>query len=153
MSKTIVMQIQELRSMTVNKLQEKHQEVFGESTTARNKDYLWKRIAWKIQELEMGGLSERAKRRVNEIANEQDIRVRPPRGYFKECTPDKPKAGHHSLSPGTILTRDYKGEVLRVEVLDSGFRHNGQIYTSLSAVARKITGTNWNGNLFFKLKR
>ena len=56
MNQTIIEQIQELRSMTVNQLRDKYEEVFGESSNARNKDYLWKRIAWKIQELQYGGL-------------------------------------------------------------------------------------------------
>jgi hypothetical protein len=139
--------------MTVSQLREKYEEVFGEPTTARNKDFLWKKIAWRIQELEYGGLSERAKQRAREIADEQDIRVRPPRGYLKDLTMSgKKKAKSHLPVPGTILTREYKGEEIRVEVLEAGFRYDGQVYRSLSAVARRVTGSHWNGRLFFNLK-
>ena len=154
MSATIVEQIQELRQMTVSQLREKYEEVFGEPTTARNKDYLWKKIAWRIQELEYGGLSERAKRRAKEIANEHDIRIRPPRGAFQEFSQaSNPKAKKRNQLPavGTIVTKEYKGKTIEVEVLKKGFRFEGRVFNSLSAVAREITGTHWNGWSFFGL--
>jgi hypothetical protein len=161
MSPTIIQQIQELRSMTVSQLREKYEEVFGEPTTARNKDYLWKRIAWRIQELEYGGLSERVKQRAREIADEHDIRVRPPRGAFQEFdSPVKPskvrgKVGMKTNlpAPGTLLTREYKGRRITVEILENGFRYEGQPFRSLSAIAREVTGTHWNGRLFFGLRK
>ncbi len=155
MGSTIVEQIQELRQMTVNQLRGKYEEVFGETTSARNKDYLWKKIAWRIQELEYGGLSERAKKRAREIANEHDIRVRPPRGTFNEFNqPNMSKVQKNNRLPavGTILTKEYKGKTIEVEVLKKGFRFNGTGYRSLSGIAREVTGTHWSGNAFFGLK-
>ncbi len=158
MNETIVQQIQRLRAMTVNQLREKYAEVFGEPTSARNKDYLWKKIAWRIQELEYGGLSERAKNRAKEIANEHDIRVRPPRGAFNEFSQPvqasrvKAPTKANLPAPGTLLTREYKGRTIEVEVLENGFRYEGQAFRSLSAIAREITGTTWNGRLFFGVK-
>ncbi|MBI5788789.1 MAG: DUF2924 domain-containing protein [Candidatus Schekmanbacteria bacterium] len=156
MSATIVEQIQGLRQMTVNQLREKYEEIFGESTTARNKDYLWKKIAWRIQELEYGGLSEQAKKRAREIANEHDIRVRLPRGAFQEfnipAQPSRAKNKANLPAPGTILTREYKSRTIKVEVLENGFRYEGRVFKSLSATAREITGTNWNGRLFWGVK-
>ena len=148
---TIIEQVQELRSMTVNQLRDKYEEVFEESTTARNKDYLWKKIAWRIQELQYGGLSERAKRRAKEIANEHDIRVRPPRGALKYFDDVKnPKRNLPVL--GTVLKREYKGAVIEVEVLKDGFRYGDQIFKSLSAIAKDITGTHRSGPAFFGLR-
>jgi len=155
MGETIIRQIQQLRAMTVNQLRGKYEETFGEPTTARNKDYLWKKIAWRIQELEYGGLSERAKKRAGEIANEYDIRVRPPRGAFREFGRDDQttvKTGAGLPVTGTLLTREYKGRKIEVEILEDGFRYGGQVFRSLSAVAREVTGTHWNGRLFFGLK-
>jgi hypothetical protein len=152
---TIIEKIQELRGMTVNQLREKYEEVFGASTTARNKDYLWKKIAWRLQELEYGGLSERAKRRAQEIANEHDIRVRPPRGAFKkidDAKKQKRKSDEHLPAPGTVLKREYKGEAIAVEVLEEGFRYGDQIFKSLSAIAKDITGTHRSGPAFFGLR-
>ena len=154
MSQTITAQIQELRSMTVNQLRDKYEEVFGEYTGARNKDYLWKRIAWKIQELKFGGLSEKARQRAREIADEQDIRIRPPKGTLDELgqVQPKPNPSKRLPAPGTILTKEYKGETIEVEVLENGFRYRDQIFRSLSAIAREVTGTNWSGPAFFGLK-
>lgn len=153
---TIVEQIQELRSMTVNQLRERYEDAFGESTSARNKDWLWKRIAWKIQELEYGGISERAKKRAKEIANEHDIRVRPPMGAFKEyddTKKSKPRTIINLPAPGTVLTREYKGVPIEVEVLEEGFLYATQVYKSLSAIAKEVTGSHWNGPVFFGIKR
>jgi hypothetical protein len=55
--------------------------------------------------------------------------------------------------PGTILTREYRGEVHQVTVLDRGFEYRGTVHRSLSGIARAITGTQWNGNLFFGLRK
>ena len=150
---TIIEQIQELRGMTVNQLREKYEEVFEESTTARNKDYLWKKIAWKIQELEYGGLSERAKRRAREIANERDIRKRLPRGTWKELDrTDKPKPKTNLPALGAVLSREYRGAPVEVEVLEEGFRYKDRVFRSLSAVAKDITGSHCSGPAFFGLR-
>ena len=55
--------------------------------------------------------------------------------------------------PGTVLTREYKGREVRVRVLEKGFEYEGQPYRSLSAVAKAITGSHWNGRLFFGLRK
>jgi hypothetical protein len=89
-----------------------------------------------------------------ELANERDIRVRPPRGYFQEVAGlSKPKRNNGILVPGTILTRDYKGQKIYVEVLSNGYRYNKLRYKSLSAVAREVTGIHWNGRLFFGVRK
>ena len=53
--------------------------------------------------------------------------------------------------PGTLLSREYKGRVISVEVRENGFEFDGKIYKSLSSIARAVTGTRWNGFLFFGL--
>ena len=55
--------------------------------------------------------------------------------------------------PGTVITRRYKGQTLRVHVLDRGLAFNGKVYQSLSAVAKAITGSHCNGYLFFRLNK
>ncbi len=54
--------------------------------------------------------------------------------------------------PGTVLRRPYKGRTVLITVLDDGFEYEGDVYRSLSAVAKAVTGSHWNGNLFFRLK-
>jgi hypothetical protein len=56
-------------------------------------------------------------------------------------------------APGTTLTRTFNGKELKVEVLDAGFRHDGKVWRSLSAIAKAVSGTSWNGFLFFNLQK
>lgn len=79
MALNIVKEVAAMRKMTVNELREKYGEVFGDGTNARNKDWLVKRIAWRMQANEEGGLSERARRRALELANDADLRTTAPK--------------------------------------------------------------------------
>jgi len=63
----------------------------------------------------------------------------------------KPSDDRRLPMPGTVLTREYRGRTIAVTVLDEGFECEGKVYRSLSAVARAVTGTRWNGLLFFGL--
>ena len=54
--------------------------------------------------------------------------------------------------PGSVITKDYKGKRITVQVLEDGFEYDGCVYKSLSAVAKAVTGSHWNGLLFFHLK-
>ena len=159
MTESIATQIQALRKMTVAELRSKHLELFGTESRSRHKDQLFKRLAWRIQELKYGGLSERAKRRAEEIANDLDARFLPPRKNRgaetspHEILPMNVQNTGANPTPGTIFTRDYCGETHQVTVLERGFEHQGKVYRSLSGVATAITGTQWNGYLFFGLKK
>jgi len=84
MKPSIAASIRALQAMSVGELQEQCREVFGEKTRSRHKTFLWRRIAWRLQALEEGDLSERACRRIAELANDADVRIRPPRGAFAE---------------------------------------------------------------------
>ena len=70
---TFAAEIKALQEMTVSELRDRYREVFGEESRSHHKDWLWKRIAWRIQELAEGGLSERAVQRAKELANEADV--------------------------------------------------------------------------------
>jgi len=159
MKVNIAREIAGLKRMAVKELRGRYLDVFGETTRSGNKDWLWKRIAWRMQANAEGDLTERARRRAEELANDADLRLRRP--------PDKPapsaavttqtakvvfggRAGE--MMPGTLLTRPYKGRMVTVTVLDSGFEYEGEVYRSLSAVAKAVTGSHWNGNYFFGLK-
>lgn len=151
-------QIAVLRTLCVKELQAKYLELFGEASGSRNKDFLVKRIAWRMQSLVEGGLSERARNRAMELAREADLRLTIPKSKraISVCTPvvvsKQQKIGDPRVPmPGTVLTRYYKGHAIIVSVLDHGFEYEGRVYPSLSAVAKVVTGTNWNGYLFFKL--
>ena len=147
-----------LRRMTVPELRNRFAEITGEATTSRHKQYLIRRIIWKMQGNEEGGLSERAKRRARELAASSDVRLTPPKAKAAESPEARTKRINISPEnrlpmPGAILTRDYKGETVQVRVLPNGFDYDSEIYRSLSAVAKAVTGTHWNGYHFFKLGR
>lgn len=148
-----------LERMTVNQLREKFAEVFGEPTSGRNKRWLIKRIAWRMQANAEGDLSERARRRAMELANDADIRMMPPRekkpapgDEVRTKTIAAPIAPSTTLLPGTALVREYKRETIRVMVLADGFEFQGERYKSLTAVAKAVTGKHWNGHHFFGLR-
>jgi hypothetical protein len=145
-----------LRRMTPAQLREKYLQVFGEPSRSGNKDFLFKRIAWRIQSLAEGGLSGRARRRAEELARDADIRLtvpRPRKAAAHTVTLPAPKVTAHDRLPipGTVLTRNYRGARIEVKVLPHGFDYDGQTYRSLSAVAKAVTGSHWNGHLFFGL--
>lgn len=148
-------QLAGLQRLTVKELRAKYGEVFGEATHAGNRDWLIKRVAWRLQALAEGGLTERAQRRAEELANDADLRILPPRERAAPARPCAPVVAARSDDrlppPGTIITRPYKGDVLQVKVLSKGFEYGGNEYRSLSAVAKAITGSHCNGFQFFRL--
>ena len=157
---SVTAQILALQKMTVGQLREKWIELYGEQTRSCNRQYLWRRLAWRLQELRFGGLSERARARITELNRDDDLRFQPPRGWDPDAIVEPgPTSGqsarlvrdHRLPAPGTVITRDYKGQEIRVSVLEKGFEFEGRPYRSLSAIAQAVTGQKWNGWLFFGL--
>ena len=158
MEAKLLQEIKGLSRMTVGELREKYVEVFGEETRAVHKEFLRKRIAWRMQANAEGDLSQRARRRAMELANDADLRVTAPRE--RKPAPDADQRTKTvattvrtktELLPGTLLKREYKGRTVRATVLADGFEWEGERYKSLSAVAKAITGSHWSGNRFFGL--
>jgi len=156
----IVKEIACLQRMTVPQLRAKYAEVFGEVTRSGHKEFLIRKIAWRLQSQSEGDLSERARRRAMELANDLDIRTRAPSQKTPSVAPERTQVGTLQTSgderlpmPGTVLTRDYKGRTLRVTVLSDGFDFDGKHYRSLSAIAKEVTGSHWNGFNFFGLTK
>ena len=144
-----------LQRLSVTQLQARHAELFGETTTARHKTWLIRRLAWRLQALAEGDLSERARHRAAELARDADLRLQPPKTTTAAARQHdgQPPAGRGSARlppPGTILARPYKGQLVQVQVLTDGFAYAGRVYPSLSAVAKAVTGTHTNGYLFFR---
>jgi hypothetical protein len=132
----------------------------GEACRSRNRTYLVKRLCWRVQEVEHGGLSDRARARIDELAPDIFTRTRTPREALDAATAaNQPKADPVSgpkrdprlPAVGTIITRTYRGRELRLLVLDDGFELDGVHYRSLSEAARAVTGSRWNGRLFWGL--
>ena len=153
--RNIIHTIADMKEMTVAQLKEKYREVFGVDSTVTNKTHLWKKIAYRLQEIKHGGLSPEAQTRLEELGKEAPERLF---GKRKQNV----KAGASSniaamprdprIPPvGTVIKRTHQGVEHRVVVLENGFEYEGCTYKSLSAIARKITGTGWNGFGFFGL--
>ena len=163
MAQNIEKEIHSLKRMTVTQLRAKYVDVFGEETRSHHKDFLFKRIAWRMQAIVEGDLSERARRRAKELANDADLRIRAPKDTFETTSPESERhTTRHNLPirhdqrlpmPGAILLREYQGDTIKVMVLDNGFEYQGEVFRSLTAVAKAITGSHWNGYDFFGLRK
>jgi hypothetical protein len=158
MSLNIAKKVAALKRLPATQLRAKYTEVFGEPARSGNKVWLVKRIAWRLQALAEGDLSERARQRAAELANDADLRLTPPKLRAADIPTERTttkilpfKVDARLPPPGTILTRKYKGELVQVQVLTHGFAFQGEVYPSLSAVAKAITGSHCNGYLFFRL--
>jgi hypothetical protein len=165
-----------LYKLTVAQLQKRYRDLYGHESRSHNHRWLFKRIAFRMQEVRHGGLSERAKRRAPELAKDSFLRDRPPPGFdplpgLSEApqpppgpeppelsgpveAPEPPKAYPRDprLPPiGTVLKKKHGGELHEITVLAKGFEYQGRTYRSLSGIAKAVTGTDWNGFLWLGL--
>ena len=160
MNANVVKAIERLRGLSIPVLKARYLEVFGQETKTSNKQFLFRRIAWQLQAQVEGGLSERALQRAAQIADESDLRLGGPQGFWSWSKPTEihrhaPVHGRRRdgrlPEPGTRLRRQYQDREIVVTVLEDGFEFESRQYRSLSAIAREVTGTRWNGLLFFRL--
>lgn len=156
MSETITAQVARLQKMNVYELRDEWKRVFGEETKQRHRVYLWKRLARKLQEDQLPKLTPEEEARVAEY--QTIIRQLPPDKWFPgkqrgKAKPQKATRKRRTPPVGSVITREYKGQDIAVRVVEAGFEYNGNIYRSLSAVAREVTGTVWNGFTFFGLTK
>jgi hypothetical protein len=164
MPKDIAAEVKALHKMTTGELAERYEDLHGQPVRTRHRAYLIRKIAWRIQANADGDLTERARKRAAELADDADIRVMAPKTLI--CPPESGKSatvrrrlrdGDHDdpriPSPGSAIVREYKGRTIRVVVLPGGkgFEYDGDRYRTLSAVAKKITGSHINGFRFFRL--
>ena len=150
MNATVADEIEQLRTLKAVALKIKYQQVFGEPSRSLNRQFLFRRIAWRMQALAEGDLSERARRRASELADDADWKIRPSR-TFRGFSIEEPRRDHRLPEPGSILTREYKGRNIVVRVLDEGFVWEQRRYASLSKLAFAVTSTRWNGFTFFRI--
>ncbi|MBI5049591.1 MAG: DUF2924 domain-containing protein [Nitrospirae bacterium] len=156
MEENILSQIVVLRDASIEELAKKYGELFpGKKAPTNNKIFLWKQIAYKLQEIKYGGLSVDAENRIKGLIQEYDPINN--KAYRPKEQPAENLQKHSSLKdnrlpiPGSTITKTYKGNDIQVKVLDKGFEYKGRIYKSLSAIAKEITGNHWNGYIFFGL--
>jgi hypothetical protein len=152
--------IEQLRSHKLSALKKKYRELFGEEARSSNKQFLLRRLAWQLQANAEGGLSDRARQRAGEIADDGDLGTRAPTRSWPSHPPfvaqgfvarSRAQRDWRLPAAGTFLTRRLGGQDIVVKVLEQGFEYQSRSYRSLSAIAREVTGTRWNGYLFFAL--
>lgn len=151
-------QVARLQRLPINQLREAFSEAHGYDTRSGNKAWLIKRIAWRLQANAEGDLTERARRRAAQLACDADLRQHPPRPRTRsspatQTTPAQPITHDDPRlpPPGSTITRVYKGQTIVVHVRGDGFLLDDNLYPSLSAVAKAITGSHCNGFHFFRL--
>jgi hypothetical protein len=96
-------------------------------------DLLHRAIAYQLQADWLGGLAPKVEKLLQSSSSPRTLN------------------GHRNLEPGSQLVREWQGEMHVVDVIEGGYRWQGERYASLSAVAREITGTRWSGPRFFGL--
>lgn len=155
---SILKEIRRLRGMSVGELRLRWRELYGADTRSRNREFLFRRLAWRVQELALGGLSERARARIEELAPDRFERVRPPAhaipdmGESELRAESRPRRDPRLPVPGSIISKAYKGRELRVTVREGGYEFDGGMFPSLTAIAKAVTWSkNINGRLFFGL--
>jgi hypothetical protein len=142
MNDSVLAQLAALPEKTPAELKQLWRELYDCEPPSHNKPFLIKRLSYRIQELAYGGLSARAQAKLAVLIEEEDRRVK---GLPVVRKGDRPIAG-------TRLIRQWQGVEHCVTVLDDGFEYQGVRYRSLSAIARAIIGTRWNGPLFWGLR-
>lgn len=129
-----------LLALPLDALKERWQALYGSPPPPRlGRALMIRAIAYRMQEQALGGLGAATRRRLVRVAEEIGA------GRAPSPTPS-------AIKPGTRLLREWQGVVHEVIVLEDGVQYRGEIWKSLSAVAREITGTRWSGPLFFGLK-
>lgn len=135
---SVLKQINQLNQMSTQDLHQKWQDLFGTDPGKLGRQYMIRRLAYRLQELVYGGLSRKARKQFKELT---------------EDTKAKTKASQvTNLQVGTRLVREWHGQKYETIVQENGYLHGGKTYRSLSAVARAITGRHCGGRRFFGLK-
>jgi hypothetical protein len=135
-------QIAALQALSHDQLRALWAEAHGRPPPPSLGHHLLRRVlAQRLQEDALGGLAPPARQRLDQLV----ARL--------QRTPERDLVLPLRIKPGTRLIRQWQGEIHLVEVQGHGFAYRGQRYTSLSAIARTITGTSWSGPVFFGLKR
>ena len=162
-------QLAALETMNVPALAEKYRELYGEPTRSRNRAYLKKRLAWRIEANFQGDLSQGAIARIQQLGDQL-----PERWQMRLGQPaSEPAAASDAATKldaalsiatteprdprvppvGTVVRRVFDGKTHEVTVCVEGFEYEGRKYKTLSAIANQIAGSRWNGFLFFGLKK
>ena len=142
MTDTVLAQLAALKTMPIAALKQRWRDLFGKEPPPFNRRYIESRLAYRIQELAYGGLKPETRARLEALGEQLD---------GGNVVLRRIRADSRPL-PGTQLVREWQGARHVVTVRTDDFEYEGRPYRSLSAIARHITGTRWNGWAFFGLR-
>ena len=148
---TLAGRIERLDHLSGAELAAEYETLTGRRPRYRSVPWLRKRIALELQTRLYGGLPSRARAELARIDADLHLPTAAPAAAPRPATPPPPRSRTGHPRPGTVLTRDWHGQRITVEVTADGYVWAGAKYASLSAVAKAITGSKWNGKLFFGL--
>ncbi|MDP3041901.1 MAG: DUF2924 domain-containing protein [Candidatus Omnitrophota bacterium] len=144
MSDKVMAQIMALKELPLAELQMEYEELFpGQKAPSSNKVFLWRKIAYQLQELEYGGLSVEAQGKIQQLVQRSNPinnkALRP-----ESMSGNKPKKSDLSRDKrlpisGTVITKEYKGIKPQIKILGVGFKYNSKIYKSFTAIAKEVT--------------
>jgi hypothetical protein len=146
---SVLKQIADLDTLSHDQLCELWRTLYGKEPMAFNRPYLIKRLAYRIQEIAYGGLSERAHRVMDDVLKSHGYDEN---GGGQDCKRRSRKRRNGMPVAGARLVRKWNGGAYEVIVTHGGFEFEGKLYGSLTAITKVITGTHWNGRSFFGLK-
>jgi hypothetical protein len=129
MNQEVHQEIEALRTQKTKALKARYRELFGEESRSSNQAHLFRRIAWRLQAISEGDLSQRARDRAAELAADADLRLRPPRKFWRALADAdtqersrRPGRDPRLPEPGATLQRQYRGKTVCVRVLKNGLR-------------------------------
>lgn len=146
--------IEDLQKLSREELIKKWKKLFKTNSPQHaRKDFLIKHIAWELQARKEGGYSNQVKKKLDKLSEVMAKDVLKPDKEIQLANEIHKGVSQLEIKQGTKLIREYKGERYEVIALERGFEYNSKKYRSLSAIAKEITGTSWNGKVFFGIKK
>jgi len=146
MSTDVRTQLAELRRLSIAELKQRWRNLMGTDPPQYNRSFLVSRLAYRTQEMAYGGLSASALAHMEAILDDAGC------DKLGRTRRRNRGTGHRKLLIGTRVAREWNGQRHEVTVVPGGFEYRGNRFPSLSAIARIITGTRWNGPAFFGMR-
>lgn len=143
--------IEELKKKSLKELLKLYEELFGQPSSSKHLIYLARQIAYKLQENEVGGFPKSLTQKITALIKEHDP-INMAKLRSSSAISKKHQVYNQRLPiPGTVITREYRDQLIEVKVLEKGFDYKGKQYRSLTAIAEEITNSHWSGYEFFNL--
>lgn len=134
--KPIADELAALRDLDAHELAARYEATFGRPPRSKHREWLFRRLAFRAQEDRFGGMSATAKARLAELVSEIELPTAPPTNTNDD-----------GLTVGTVITREWRGQTLRLAVTDDGYLFGGKTFRSLSGAAKAATGSHINGRV------